>query len=213
METIAAKFLELFDTFGYWAVFFGVMLENAGIPVPGETILLFASFLAWQGDFELQYVIGLAILGATAGDNIGFLIGRIGGRRLLDRFTSKSRHIHSRLTQAERFFHAHGAWTVFIARFVTGLRVFAGPLAGALGMRWFKFLFYNFTGAVVWSVAISLVGYFFGSQWHLLLKLLKRVNIGIFIFVALLLYLAWRRHKKRHAAEEAEAAKPTIAKE
>ncbi len=212
METIAAKFLELFDAFGYWAVFFGVMLENAGIPVPGETILLFASFLAWQGDFELQYVILLAVLGATAGDNIGFLIGRVGGRRLLDRYTSKSRHIHRRLEQAERFFHSHGAWTVFIARFVTGLRVFAGPLAGALGMRWFKFLFFNFTGAVVWSLAISLVGYFFGSQWPLLLKLLKRVNIGIFVVVALVLYLAWRRHKKKHAAQEA-ASESTAAKE
>jgi membrane-associated protein len=110
--------------------------------------------------------------------------------------------------QAERFFHAHGAWTVFIARFVTGLRVFAGPLAGALGMPWLKFLFYNFSGAVVWSVAISMVGYFFGSQWPLLLKLLKRVNLGILVVAVLALYLAWRRHRKRHAVlEEAEAAK------
>jgi membrane protein DedA with SNARE-associated domain len=206
METIGAKFIELFDHFGYWAVFFGVMLENAGVPVPGETILLFAAFLAWQGDFELPYVIVLAILGASIGDNIGFAIGRAGGRRLLERYTSKSKHIHRRLEQAERFFHAHGAWTVFIARFVTGLRVFAGPLAGALGMRWPRFLFYNFSGAVVWSIGISLVGYFFGSQWPLLLKILKRFNLGILVVVALVLYVAWKRHQKHHAEREAEEA-------
>lgn len=196
METIVAKFVQLFDQFGYWAVFFGVMLENAGVPVPGETILLFASFLAWQGDFELPQVIVLAILGATLGDNIGFAIGRAGGRPLLERYTSKSKHVHRRLVQAERFFQSHGAWTVFIARFVTGLRVFAGPLAGVLGMRWLKFLFYNFSGAVVWSIAISLVGYFFGSQWERLLHIIKKVNIGIFAAIALLLYLLWRRHNR-----------------
>jgi membrane-associated protein len=206
METIAAKFIELFDQFGYWAVFFGVMLENAGLPVPGETILLFAAFLSWQGDFELWHVIVLAVLGATLGDNIGFVIGRTGGRALLERYTSKSKHIHKRLLQAERFFHAHGAWTVFIARFVTGLRVFAGPLAGVLGMRWPKFFFYNFSGALVWSVVISLVGYFFGSQWPLLLKLLKRINLGILAGLAVVLYLLWRRHQRRMAAHAAQAA-------
>lgn len=213
LETIAAKFIELFDQFGYWAVFFGVMLENAGLPVPGETILLFASFLAWRGDFELPYVILLAILGATLGDNIGFAIGRRGGRPLLDRYTRKSKLFHNRLVQAERFFHTHGAWTVFIARFVTGLRVFAGPLAGALQMRWSRFLFYNFSGAVVWATVISLVGYFFGSQWEVLLRLLNRVNFGIFVAVALVALLLWRRHRKHHqdAALETPAEPPPSA--
>ena len=196
MEWLANQFLDLFTHFGYWAVFFGVMLENAGIPVPGETILLFASFLAWQGRFELTVVILIACCGATLGDNIGFAIGRHGGPALLDRYTRRSKHLHKRLAQAEAFFHRHGAWTVFIARFVTGLRVFAGPLAGALRMSWPRFLFFNFSGAVVWSIAISLVGYFFGSQWELLLHILKRVNAAIFAVAALLVWLLWRRHNR-----------------
>lgn len=196
MEWIADQFLDLFNHFGYWAVFFGVMLENAGLPVPGETILLFASFLAWQDRFDLFWVIVLACCGATLGDNIGFAIGRRGGRPLLERYTRRSKHLHKRLVQAEGFFRRHGSWTVFIARFVTGLRVFAGPLAGALHMPWPRFLFFNFSGAVVWSIAISLVGYFFGSQWERLLHIIKNVNIGIFAAVALVLYLLWRRHSR-----------------
>lgn len=207
METIAAKLLELFEQFGYWAVFFGVMLENAGLPVPGETILLFAAFLAYEGDFYLPYVIAWAVFGATLGDNIGFLIGWRGGRPLLERYTRKSKHIHNRLVQAERFFARHGAWTVFIARFVTGLRVFAGPLAGALRMPWPRFLFFNFSGAVVWSIVISVVGYLFGSQWPLLFKLIKRVNLGLLVGVALVFYLLWRRHQKRQADASPEPEK------
>jgi len=196
MEWIAEKFLELFSRYGYWAVFFGVMLENAGLPVPGETILLFASFLAWRGDFHLALVILIACCGATLGDNVGFAIGRRGGRPLLERYTRRSKHLHKRLVQAEGFFRRHGSWTVFIARFVTGLRVFAGPLAGALHMPWPRFLFFNFSGAVIWSIAISVAGYFFGSQWERLIHIIKSVNAGILAAVALAVYLLWRRHSR-----------------
>jgi membrane protein DedA with SNARE-associated domain len=204
MEWLANQFLDLFTHFGYWAVFFGVMLENAGIPVPGETILLFASFLAWQGRFELPAVILIACCGATLGDNIGFVVGRHGGRALLDRYTRGSKHLRKRLAQAEAFFHRHGAWAVFVARFVTGLRVFAGPLAGALRMSWPRFLFFNLSGAIVWSIAISLVGYFFGSQWELLLHILKRVNAAIFAVAALLVWLLWRRHNRSAGSPQSQ---------
>ncbi len=197
MEQITAKFIELFSRFGYWAVFFGVMLENAGLPVPGETILLFAGFLAGQDEFHLYWVMVIATCGATLGDNIGYGIGRTGGRSLLERYTGKSKHIHKRLVQAESIFLRYGNWTVFIARFVTGLRVFAGPLAGVLHMPWTRFLLFNFSGAVVWSVVITLVGYFFGSQWHRLLRIVKGVNVGILVAVALAAYLLWRRHRSR----------------
>src|SRR5213083_202337 len=154
--------------YGYWAVFFGVMLENAGVPVPGETILLAAGFFAASGHFNMALVVATACVGAVLGDNAGYLIGRKLGRETLLRVGRFVGLTPKRLVMFETFFEKHGDKTILVARFITGLRVFAALLAGAARMRWRTFALFNFLGAVLWSIVITLAGYFFGHSWHLL---------------------------------------------
>src|SRR5207249_10119378 len=135
---VPAWILDLFARYGYAVVFFGVFLENAGLPVPGETMLLAGAVLSQFGRLSLGVVIACAIVGATLGDNLGFFIGRRGGRRLAERFMSPAR-----LRDFDRYFEQHGPKTVFIARFITGLRAVGALLAGGSGMRWPISLVYN----------------------------------------------------------------------
>jgi len=113
--------------YGYWAVGTALLLENAGIPVPGETILLLASFLAYsQDELRLSYIILVGVAAATLGDNLGFFIGCRGGRPLLDRYQSVFRIKPEAIARGERLFDQYGAVTVFLARFIAGLRVLLG---------------------------------------------------------------------------------------
>ncbi len=199
-----------FEDYGYWTVAIALLLENAGIPVPGETILLFASFLAFsERELHLPYIIVMGIVAATLGDNIGYWIGHRGGRPLLDRYCHIF-HISPRMIRrGEGLFARHGTVTIFFARFIFGMRVIAGPLAGVLRMPWRLFAMFNFLGAALWVTTISLVGYFFGSEWDQLLKVVKRVNVGIFVVAAVVfayvVWRYWRRRRAREAAEELEA--------
>src|SRR5205814_6532038 len=127
----------------YAAVFVGVLLENAGLPIPGETVLLAGAALARFGRLSFVWVVALAIAGAIVGDNIGSVIGRRAGRTLAERYGSRIGLTKKRLDLFDRFFARHGGRTVFIARFITGLRVIGAMLAGASGLRWSTFLFYN----------------------------------------------------------------------
>ncbi|HYL98482.1 MAG TPA: DedA family protein [Blastocatellia bacterium] len=167
-HTILDTLIRLLSEWGYWIVLFGVMLENTGIPIPGETILLAAGFLASQGRLRLPVVIAVAGVGAIAGDNAGYWIGRRLGRAMLLRYGRFVFLTEERFVNMERFFLTHGDKMVAAARFITGFRVFTALFAGAARMRWLRFLFFNVIGAVSWSVSIALLGYFFGKSWSLL---------------------------------------------
>ena len=190
--------LDLFARYGYAVVFTGVLLENAGVPVPGETALVAGAALAHFGRLSLVWVIVLAIAGATLGDNIGFLIGRLGGRRLAERHGWRVGLSRARLDQFDRFFDRYGARTVFIARFVTGLRVFCAVLAGGSGLRWRTFLAYNAAGAVVWATTFGMVGYFLGQSWETLERWIGRSGLVALVLVGLIgAALAYRRRRNR----------------
>ena len=183
--------------YGYWAVFFGVMLENAGLPVPGETILLVAGYFASTGEFNIALVMLIAAVGAVIGDNIGFAIGHHYGRGFLLKIGRYVFLTPKRLAHIEDYFHKHGNKTILVARFITGLRVFAALLAGASNMRWRVFLFYNVCGAILWSIIITSLGYVFGQSLPLLLKWVGRSGT-IFLIVAIVVgVISWRiyRHK------------------
>lgn len=189
--------------YGYWAVGAALLLENAGVPVPGETILLLASFLAFsQHDLRLAWIIVVATVAATLGDNLGFALGYYGGRPLLVRYQSLFRIKNTIIERGEELFAKYGAVTVFLARFVFGMRIIAGPLAGVLRMSWRKFLIFNFLGAVVWVSVISGAGYLFGRHWNQLEEALKRADIVAVVFVLLVGGYVWWRNRRRGEAGE-----------
>ena len=183
--------------YGYWAVAGALLLENAGIPLPGETILLLASFLAYsEHDLQLSWIIVIATIAAALGDNLGFALGYYGGRPLLERYQSVFRIQHKTVARGEALFARYGAVTVFFARFVFGMRILAGPMAGALRMPWRKFLAFNFLGAAVWVTTISVVGYFFGQHWERLEQEVKRFDMGVAILVLLAAAFWWWRSRR-----------------
>src|SRR5258708_28902426 len=141
------------------------MLENAGVPVPGETILLAAGFFAAQGHFHLWTVMAIAAFGAMLGDNAGYAIGHKIGRAALKRYGRYARLTPKRLSSLEAFFARHGNKTILFARFVTGLRVFAALFAGAARMRWQTFALYNLAGPGLWASATPLLVCFFCQGW------------------------------------------------
>jgi membrane protein DedA with SNARE-associated domain len=166
--------------------------------LPGETVLLFAGFLAYQGQIQLVWAIGVAIAGATLGDSLGYTLGRYGGNAFFDRYVKRFRFMAHRFEDAKGLFLRRGHWAVFTGRFITGLRVFAGPLAGLFKMPYLRFLFFNFTGAVVWATAIGCVGFLFGNSWNDLAHVIKDLHrvaqglVAVLALVGLIVYLKRR---------------------
>ncbi len=187
--------------YGYWAVGGALLLENAGIPVPGETILLMASFLAYsEHDLRLSWIIVVATIAATLGDNLGFAIGYYGSRPLLARYQSIFRIQSTTLQRGENLFAKYGAVTVFFARFVFGMRIITGPLAGVLRMPWRRFLIFNFLGAALWVSVISSAGYLFGRRWQRLERDIQGFDIVVVVVVLAVAFFLWRRSRRNGAA-------------
>jgi membrane-associated protein len=184
--------------YGYWAIALALLLENTGVPVPGETVLLLASFLAYsEHDLRLPWIIVVGTFAAALGDNLGYEIGHRGGRPMLERYRAFWRISPATLEKGDQLFEKYGAFAVFFARFVFGLRIVAGPLAGVLRMPWKKFVLFNFLGASLWVSVIATVGYLFGRHWERLVRDLKRFDMTVAVLVLLTaLYLWWRSRKE-----------------
>jgi membrane protein DedA with SNARE-associated domain len=187
---------------GYWAVGAALFVENIGVPVPGETILLLASFLAYsEHELQLSWIIVVATLVTTLGGCLGFALGCYGGRPLLARYQSAFRIQDTALTRGEKLFTQYGPATIFLARFVFGIRLIAGPLAGVLRMPWRKFLLFNFLGAAAWVTVVSSAGYLFGGHWHRVQQALMRFNLSAVILLLLVAVFLWRnRRRERNGA-------------
>jgi len=174
-----------------------IALESAGVPLPGETALIAAAVLAQRGHYSIVTVIVVAALAAIISDNGGYWIGRKGGRALLGR-TPVIRDVFKKaLPPSERFFARHGAKTVFFGRFVAFLRITSAWLAGISRMPWWRFLFWNALGGIVWAVAVGVVAYKFGEAAAEAIN--KYGLIGGIAVVAVLVigYLGFRIWKKR----------------
>jgi len=194
--------LHLISQYGYLIVFFGVMAESTGVPLPGETILISAGILAQRGGLDLGDAIFFGILGAIVGDQIGYWVGREGGRPFILRYGRYVLITPERLERAEAFFARHGGKAVFMARFFSGFRVFGALVAGMSRMRWGTFFFYNALGGAVWATAAVLVGYFLGSSLGLVGRWTGRASVLVLALaaLALILYLSYRwviRHPER----------------
>jgi membrane protein DedA with SNARE-associated domain len=195
----------LVESAGLLILFALIAMESAGIPLPGETALVAAGVLASRGQLDIAAVIAVAAAAAIVGDNAGYWIGRVGGRRLLKRWSWLDRHASRVLPWSERFFKRHGAKTIFLGRFVAVLRVSAAWLAGVSKMPWWRFLLWNAAGGICWAILVGLVAFYVG---HAAAEAIGRYGlIGgaaviLLLAVGLVVFRFWRR---RMLGAESEA--------
>jgi membrane protein DedA with SNARE-associated domain len=149
--------------YGLWFVFGIVCAESAGLWLPGETALIAAGVYAAKGNLSIAAVISVAAAGAIIGDNIGYWLGREGGRRLIYRYPWMAHQADRIMPRAERFFEKHGPKAVFFARFFGGVRVTGAWMAGITRMPWWKFLVWNALGGVVWATGVGLISFYAGK--------------------------------------------------
>jgi undecaprenyl-diphosphatase len=177
---------------GYLTLAGLVGVESIGVPVPGETALITAGVLARHGEFDIGLVIAVAAFAAIVGDNIGYLIGRHGGRRLLLAPGPLQRRRREILAKGEPFFARHGPKAVFLGRWVSGLRIAAAWLAGTTRMHWPTFLFWNALGGIAWAASVGLLAYLLGPAVEQVISTVGLVGIVALAVVAVGL-LVWRR--------------------
>ena len=172
------------DHYGYLALAAFLFLEDFGIPVPGETILVASAFYAGLGQLNIFLVILIGFAAALLGDNVGFAIGNYGGRPLVERWGKYVFLNKEKLDKAEDYFNRHGGKIVAAARFIEGLRQLNGIIAGISEMRWTKFIAFNAIGAALWVTFWSLIGYYGGSHISVFLRAELFLTIAVIVFVA-----------------------------
>jgi len=185
---------------GYIALALLVMLESSGIPLPGETALITASTLAARHHLTIELVIVVAAAAATAGDNIGYWIGRLGGRRLLEAQGPFAERRAAVLAKGDGFFAKHGSKAVFLGRWVIGLRTWVAWLAGTSRMRWVMFAAWNAAASAAWATVIGLIAFRAGRSTAGIIGLFAAGSAGVLIGIARLL---WKRrtHRRRPATQ------------
>jgi membrane protein DedA with SNARE-associated domain len=208
------RLLDLFGRYGYFVIFVPVLLETAGVPLPGETTLLLSGVAASTGRIDPWIAIAVGSTAAILGDNIGYAIGRYGGRRLVMRLAHLGR-IESSLAWGEQFFARHGGKTVFFARWIFGLRIFGAWIAGMVHMPWRVFFFWNAAGGITWCASVIGLGYFFGHSLHVIEKVLGVGGVIAVVSVAAVALVMWRRFERgklhQHDGESGAAPPPPSA--
>jgi membrane protein DedA with SNARE-associated domain len=194
------------NQYGYLAVAALVLLEDFGVPVPGETILIVAAVYAGTGRLNIFLVGLIGFLAALIGDNIGFAIGHFGGRPLVERWGRYIFLTPERVDKATDFFQRHGGKIVVVARFIEGLRQANGIIAGISGMHWAKFLAFNALGAALWVAVWTCIGYFSGNNIDSIYNTATRYStylvIAAGVFVLALIARHLLRRRRRHASEK-----------
>ena len=191
----------LLEQYGYLGVAGLLFLEDFGVPVPGEIMLIAAAVFAGAGQMNIAGVFVVAVLAAVVGDNIGFVVGHFGGRPLAERYGRYVFLTPQRLDRAEAFFSRHGGKVVVVARFIDGLRQINGLLAGIAGMHWLKFLGYNALGAALWVGTWCALGYLAGEHIVDIYETFERYKWYVVAAVAVVVAIVIARRVRRHPAE------------
>lgn len=216
MLTVAA-IIDVAEKVGLPLLFALIALETMGIPLPGETALISAGILASKGKLPIEGVIAVAAAAAILGDNVGFLIGRHYGRRLLTAPGPLSRHRMKVIEIGEPFFDRHGPKAVFLGRFISGLRITSAWMAGISRMNWPIFTFYNAAGGIVWATAFGLIAYYGGEHAESAIHTIGIAGVSAVVIFGVAFFLVLRMRRKRAealvegAVERAEAREETRA--
>jgi len=189
------------DQYGYLVIFLSLVVEYLVFLVPGETFLVLAGAYASTGRLNLGVVMLAAALGAAIGSTNAYVLGRWGGQAFLDRYAQRLHISPRQLERMQRFFRRHGDKTVFLARFVTVVRILVGYFAGAHRMPFGRFTLYNVLGASAWAVLVAALGYAFASNLGLLRRILTDFGIVALVAVALVLYFLFLRRESRESRE------------
>ncbi|TNC20087.1 DedA family protein [Amycolatopsis alkalitolerans] len=184
---VLADLAPILDHYGYAAIIGLITLEDFGVPAPGETVLIVGAIYAGAGRMNLVLVALLGFAGAVLGDNIGYLVGRLGGRRLVEKFGRYVLLTPERLDKAESFFARYGGGIIVVARFVEGLRQANGIIAGLTGMHWLRFLAYNALGAALWVGTWVTLGDLAGTHIDTIYPLAARYQTYLAIAVGVLI--------------------------
>jgi len=197
---VLASLAPVLNQYGYLAVGGFLTLEDFGVPVPGETILIAAAVYAGAGKLNIAVVLIVGVVAAVLGDNIGYAIGAYGGRRVVERYGKYVFITPERYEKAERFFQKRGGGIVIVARFIEGLRQLNGIIAGTSSMPWRRFVVFNIVGAVLWVGTWSMIGYFAGDHIDVIYREITRyslyVLIGLVLVGAAFIVRAWWRRRR-----------------
>jgi membrane protein DedA with SNARE-associated domain len=195
------------EHYGLWAIGLLITLEDFGVPVPGETILIAGAIFAGAGRINIVVLGVVAFVAAVTGDNIGFAIGHFGGRALALRFGRYVFLTEERLDKAENFFDRRGSIVITFARFVEGLRQANGIIAGITGMHWLRFLVFNAIGAALWVGTWVTVGYFAGNNITTVYHYITLYSYYVLAALVVLIvgYIVWRRRRRRRRTATATA--------
>jgi membrane protein DedA with SNARE-associated domain len=185
----------LADSLGYPAAALGILIESAGIPFPGEAMLLAVAAYAAAGHLDIRLVILCAFVGATVGGDFGYLVGHRGGRPFVERFGRLLRLKPSHLARSEMFFARHGDKAIFLARFVIGARTWGSVLAGMSHMPFLRFQVFSAAGAAIWAILIGGLGYLLGDNWPAVESVIRYLGYGwlVLLLCAAVIYLLARR--------------------
>jgi membrane protein DedA with SNARE-associated domain len=194
LRAMLAAIINVPPNVGYPVVFALIAVETMGIPVPGETALIAAALLAHDGQLEIVPLIAIAALAAIVGDNIGFAIGRKGGRRVFAAPGPLYEHRVRLLAVGEPFFAKHGPKAVFLGRWVSGLRIASAWLAGINQMRWPTFLFWNALGGIAWATSIGLGVYLLGKVAEDIIKVAGPAAAVLGV-IGIIAFVIWHRRK------------------
>jgi len=202
LASIFSSIFHVAQNLGYPVLGVFVGVEALGVPVPGETAVIFAGLAAASGRLSIVLVIIVASAGAIIGDNIGFAIGRRGGRKLLERpgrFEAERRRV---LEIGDPFFARHGGKAVFLGRWITGLRVWTSWLAGASEMGWPTFVVWNALGGICWSTSVALAAYYGGTGVEKVFSKIGRYGVIVAGVLVVLAGAWWWRRRRRRGAQD-----------
>ena len=188
------------DAIGYPAAGLGILIESAGVPFPGETLLLAAAAWAAARNHSILLVILFGFIGATAGADLGYYLGYKGGRPFVERFGSLFRIRPEHIARSEMFFSRHGDRAILAARFVIGLRTWGSMLAGMSHMPFWRFQLFSALGGLVWAAIVGVAGYFLGSNLGLLETIVRALGFGglaIIVAVVIIALVAQRRASRQ----------------
>jgi len=202
---LALDVSHIIEVFGYPMIFLIVAGESSGVPLPGELALIAGGLLAGRGRLQIELVIAVAAAGAIVGDNIGYVIGKRGGRWLLERPGRFYDQRQSVIRTGEPFFDRHGPKAVFFGRFIAALRIWISWLAGATEMPWRLFAFWNALGGILWATSVGLVAYFLGASAGNVIEDIGLVGLVGVVVTAVTVFVLHRRQRRERDEGERDA--------